>query len=600
MKGEFLPIADYGLISDGSAMALVSAAGSIDWCCMPRLDHGSSFGRILDPGAGHCSLTPSDPAAQSTRKYADGTMVLETTFTASQGEATLTDLFLLRDDGEPETPVLVRILEVTDGRMDFRFDLRPRFDYGSVDPWIRRHAPRLCSATGGDDALVIWSSAELRIEGRHSLAADLGLAEGERFVLSMRSCRPEQLDEEPLVAASGGEIEEAVARSCEAWRSWSERLRHPGPDTEGLRRSALVLRALTYRQTGAVAAAATTSLPEGLGATGERNWDYRFSWIRDSTLAVRSLARLGFEEEADAFRHFIERSAAGNADDLQVLYGVGGERRLPELELDHLAGYRGATPVRVGNGASSQLQLDAYGLVLDQTWRWCERGHEVDEDLWAFLKDLVESAIERWREPDCGFWEARNPRRFTHSRALCWAAADRGLRIAAAEGIEAPRERWERKRLEIQTAIEELGVDHERGVFVRDFDSKELDAAMLRLPIVNFCEWDDPRMLRTADAIEEQLGFGGLVRRYDGDDGFDVPEGAFLACSFWLCECLARQGRSKRARAVFDRARETANDLGLYSAEYAPVAGEMLGNFPQALTHLSHLEAAVALAEAPP
>jgi GH15 family glucan-1,4-alpha-glucosidase len=589
-------ISDYGLIGDRRSAALVSRDGSIDWCCMPRLDRGSCLGRLLDPDAGHCTLAPASDDFETERAYTAGTMVLETEFTAASGKATLTDCFLLPEDDEPSA--LVRVFQVTEGELDVLLDLRLRFDYGEVDPWIRLHAPQLHSATGGDDGIVIWCSAELELRGRHDLAATASLKKGERLSLSLRACTPEQIDLSPLGSTSEEEIDAAIERTRRSWSSWSGKINHEGDDVEAVCRSALVLQSLSNERTGAIAAAATTSLPEGLGAEGGRNWDYRYSWVRDSALAVRSMARVGFEENAYCFRRFIERSAAGNAADLQVLFGIGGERRLSELELDHLDGYRGASPVRVGNGAADQLQLDAFGLILEQVWRGHDRGHEVDDDLWRFLTDLVDAAVDRWREPDAGFWEAREPRRFTHSRVLCWTAADRGLRIAEAEGREAPRDRWAAARDEIRGAVESEGFDHDRGVFVRDFDSTNLDASALRFPTVGFCDWDDERMLRTADAIEQRLDFGGLLRRYDADDGFDVEEGAFIACGFWLAECLARQGRAERARAVFERSLATRNDLGLYSEEFDPDRGEMLGNFPQALSHLSHLEASIALAEA--
>jgi GH15 family glucan-1,4-alpha-glucosidase len=591
-------IGDYGLISDCESAALVSHAGSIDWCCMPRLDHGSSFGRLLGAGAGHFSIAPTQPCTTE-RCYLDRTMVLRSVFTTDEGQASLTDLFLLPDAGsdEPGGSQLLRLLDGITGTVEFEMQFDARFDYGEVEPWIHRHDPSLYSVIGGDDGLVVFSDADVHLDGRHSLRAIVEITAGKRHRFSVRSHRPERIDRAPLETPSPDELDDATERSIGRWRRWADRLDYDAENAEQVLRSALVLKALSQRRTGAVAAAATTSLPEGLGGRGERNWDYRFSWVRDSTLAVRSLARLGYEHEADQFRGFIERSAAGNARDLQVLFGLGGERRLVEQELA-LPGYNGARPVRVGNQAAGQLQLDAYGMVLEQNWRWHRRGHEIDSDFWLFLVDLVDTAIERWSEPDAGFWEMRHKQHFTSSKAMCWVAVDRGLRLAAEIGLKVTDEgRWREAREEIREAVDSRGVDADRGVFVRDFESNALDAALLRLPIVGYCDWQDERMIRTAEAIDEDLEIGGLLRRYVAADGFDVEEGAFLACSFWLAECYARQGRRDRAEACFHRTIATANELGLLSEEFDPLEDRMLGNFPQALSHLSHLEAAIALAE---
>jgi GH15 family glucan-1,4-alpha-glucosidase len=588
------PISSYGLIGDRRSAALVSAAGSIDWCCLPRFDSGALFARLLDPEGGHCSIRAERALG---RRYLEETLVLETKLAGEGGEARLLD-FLVSSE-EVEQPCLVRIVEGVRGSLDLAVEVVPRFDHGAVSPWLREAGGEIAfAAIGGDDGLLVRADFDLRVVDRHRLEGELTVGEGERRRLSLDYRRP--VDLEPLERLEGldpGWIDEALERTVAWWREWFSRLRGEALLFDGVGRSAAVLKALSYEPTGAIVAAPTTSLPESRDLSGERNWDYRYSWVRDSALAAHSLAELGCEEDADAFRRFVERSAAGHAGDLQVLFGVGGERRLGEEELGHLSGYRGAAPARSGNSAAEQFQLDAYGQVLDQSWSWHCRGNSPDDDYWRFLADLVDAACERWPEPDRGIWEWRGePRHFVHSKALAWSAIDRGIRLAGDTGREAP-ERWPEAREQVRAAIESRGYDEGRGTFVQALDGEDLDAALLRLPAVGFCDWDDERMVWTADAIRERLDCDGLLRRYDAEDGM-APEGAFLPCSFWLATCLARQGRGEEARAVFERTAATANDLGLFAEEYDPAERRMLGNFPQALTHLSHIEAAIALASA--
>jgi GH15 family glucan-1,4-alpha-glucosidase len=595
----FPPIADYGFLSDRRSAALVARDGSIDWCCLPRIDAASCFGRLLDrERGGHCAIAPTR-AFKTDRSYVSGSLVLETVMRTDRGELRLTDLMALEADGSPDGQGrLLRIVEGLRGSVRVRFELRPRFDYGDVRPWIRRVGPSAFTAIGGDDGLVIWSDAGLEPGRDHDLTATRIVRGGDRLRLSIAFARPHELEQLDDLEPPPEDLDRIVERTVAWWARWTKRCRASGPRAEGVTRSAIVLEGLTSSLTGAIAAAATTSLPEAIG--GQRNWDYRFSWVRDSALAVRALVALGYEDEADRFRRFIQRSAAGHVDDLQIAYGVEGERRIGEMELDHLTGYRGSRPVRVGNGAAGQNQLDVLGELMLMAWRWHRRGASPDDDLWRFLTDLANAAAERWSRPDSGIWERREqPQHFVHSKVMCWATLDRALALADECLRTAPVRRWKRERDRLAAAIERRGVDRRRGVFVRAFGSRDMDAALLLIPHTGYVDAADERMVRTVDAIREELEEEeGIVRRYRADDGLGKEEGAFLACSFWLAECLARQGRAAEAEAVFDRAAATANDLGLFSEELDPGSGAMLGNFPQALTHLSHIAAAVALERA--
>ena len=588
------PIGDYAFISDCRSGALVSRSGSIDWCCMPRIDTGSCFGRLLGwENGGYCSITPKGEWSSS-RRYVEDTLVLETTFHTEDGEVRLFDCYASRADGEPYPySQLIRIVEGVRGHAELDIRVLPRFDYGEVRPWLRQEGVRVYSAIGGNDGLLISSDAEISLVGNHDLEATVSVRAGERVRLSIMAVPPELLDYDPPEPSDPEELDRRLEETLEWWRQWAAQAELKGPSRSEILRSAMVLKALTYEPTGAIAAAATTSLPESPG--GDLNWDYRYSWIRDSFFSVRSLAEIGFTSGAERFRRFIERSAAGGAERMQIMYGVGGERRLTEASLEHLEGYRGARPVRAGNAAANQLQLDAYGTLLELTWRWHLRGNSPDDDYWRFLMELVENAAELWKKPDHGIWEMRGkPRHFVHSKVMCWAALDRGLRLAEECMRKAPVEKWENTRDEIRAAVECEGYHKERGVFVQTFGSKQLDAALLLLPKVDFVDYKDERMVRTTDAIREDLDDDGLVRRYRRKGR---KEGAFVACSFWLVECLARQDRLDEARRVFDRAVAAGNDLGLFAEEYDTRYNELLGNFPQGLSHLSHITAALAIDE---
>ena len=517
------------------------------------------------------------------------------------GEARITDLFVIHETDEDHLGRhILRVLEGVRGAVEFEVRIAARFDYGQVRPWLRRHGHRLRSMIGGNDGLVVWCDCELDEDHEHDLTARVTVGVGERIRLSMSYCAPERVTDDGLSEPSPGELDEALEQTLAWWETWSKTVTLDSRDEPSARRSALVLKALTHRPTGAVIAAPTTSLPESAG--GSRNWDYRFAWIRDSSFSSRAFAELGCEREANAFRGFMMRSAAGHADDLQVMYGVGGERRIGEQQLDDLHGYRGSRPVRVGNDAKGQLQLDAYGELVNLTWRWHRRGHSPSDDEWRFLVSAIDHAAEHCTDPDFGIWEwPGEPAHFVHSKVMCWAALDRGIRLADECMRRAPSRRWARVRDELRETIETRGYDERRGIFTQTYDRAELDAALLLLPTVEFVDWRDERMVRTTAAVRDELGAGGgLLYRYRRDDGLKGEEGAFLCCSFWLAECLARQGEYEDARGVFDATLGRANDLGLFSEEFDPERGELLGNFPQGLTHLAHIDAAVCLAATEP
>jgi GH15 family glucan-1,4-alpha-glucosidase len=596
---QYPAIGDYALIGDCHSAALVSRSGSIDWCCMPRFDSASTFGRLLDwERGGHCSITPTKPEQwEFSRHYLDDTLVLETTLQGPSGEIRILDCFAIQSDGEGgDQRQIVRVIEGVRGSAELELRVAPRFDYGEVRPWIRRHGYRLHSAIGGDDGLVIWCDrGEMTEEPEHELACTVKVSAGDRVRLTLTYKRPEKIDAEGVAELDPEQLDRCLEDTITWWREWASSVQLAGRDQPGVKRSAITLKALTYAPTGAIVAAPTASLPEAIG--GERNWDYRYSWVRDASFSSRAFAELGCYEEADRFRAFIMRSAAGHAGDLQVFYGVGGERRLAQQTVDAMEGYRGSNPVNVGNQASNQLQTDAYGELLNLTWRWHRRGHAPSDDDWRFLMSLIDHAAEKWSEPDRGIWEwPGEPDHFVHSKVLCWATLERGLRLADECMRRAPVRRWKQARDEVREAIERRGYDSKRGVFVQAFDREELDAALMLLPTVEFVDWDDERMVRTIAAIREELDAGdGLLYRYTRDDGLPGKEGAFLCCSFWLVECLARMGDLEEARTVFDKAMATANDLGTFSEELDPRSGELLGNFPQGLTHLAHIDAAVAL-----
>jgi GH15 family glucan-1,4-alpha-glucosidase len=525
-------------------------------------------------------------------------MVLETTWRGPGGTAKVTDLFAMREGGKSDPRrQIIRIVEGVEGSVEMTLEIEARFDYGEIHPWIRAEGDGLYSLMGGDEALVLWTDLSIERRGDHGLACRFTVAAGETCHVSIAFALPHVLADRPPDPSTADELEDRLQETLQWWERWAAKADVDDDYGDAEMRSALVLKSLTFAPTGAIVAAPTTSLPEQPG--GSLNWDYRYSWVRDSSFSVRSLAELGYEAEADGFRRFVERSSAGHADDLQIMYGIQGERRLNEYELDELEGYRRARPVRIGNKASRQTQLDVYGEILQLAWRWWRRGHTPDEDYWTFLTTLVDMAADRWSRPDAGIWESRgDPQHYVLSKAMCWSTVDRGIDLAEGCGLEAPLDRWKRARDDIRTSIETNGVDPRRDVYVRSYWRTELDAALLLLPRIGYVGFDDDRMVRTTDAIREELGADGrgLLYRYKREPGQE--EGAFVCCSFWLVECLAHQGRKQEAREVFEHTVGTANDLGLFPEEFDVAGKDRLGNYPLALSHLSHIAAAVALAEA--
>jgi GH15 family glucan-1,4-alpha-glucosidase len=597
MRSSSYPsINDYGYIADCHSSALISRACSIDWCCMPRTDSPSCFGRLLDwEKGGYCEISPGNHYEVS-RRYAGNSLILDTIFRTSGGKVRIRDCFTMREGGEhhPHRQIL-RVIDGIEGQMDLKVEIMPRFDYGGIRPWIRSYKGEHFIALGGSHGLLICGDIPLHLNQRHDLAGSCMVEQGQRLHLSLLYRKPAALDEEVIEVPDSRELDRRLEETIAWWKRWSSRTKVGGEYAAEASRSALVLKGLSNAPTGAIAAAPTTSLPEVMG--GARNWDYRFSWIRDSAFTVRALTQVGHDREADGFRRFVERTAAGSADEVQVVFGVGGKRRLQETEIQDLEGYKGSKPVRIGNTAYTQIQLDVYGEILDLTWSWYNRSHEPDEDYWDFLVGVLNTATEKWHLPDQGIWEMRGkPRHFVQSKAMCWSALDRGLKMAEKLGRQAPVKKWKKARDKIKQAIEENGYDRLRGVFIQAFGVGAMDSALLLLPLTGFVEYRDERMIRTVDLIQKDLGEKGFLRRYQADDdGMEGTEGVFLACSFWLVECLANQGRIEEAHKVFKKALSAGNDLALFSEEYDPQTGEMLGNFPQGLTHLSLIAAVIAL-----
>jgi GH15 family glucan-1,4-alpha-glucosidase len=582
-------IEDYALIGDCQTAALVARDGSIDWLCFPRFDSGACFAALLGaPEHGRWQLAPASPVRRISRRYWPGTLVLETEYETDEGAVAIVDWMPPRH----QAPDVMRMVIGKRGAVPMRMDLVIRFDYGWVVPWVQRTADGI-RAIAGPDTLYLHTPIPTHGEDFHTVA-EFTVKPGERVPFTLTwtptyTPEPELLDPEH-------ELEATAAW----WREWSGRSTYRGEWAEQVQRSLITLKALTYAPTGGLVAAATTSLPEQLG--GVRNWDYRYCWLRDSTFTLYALMAGGYVDEARAWRNWLVNSAAGEPSKLQIMYGLAGERRLTELELGWLPGYEGAAPVRIGNAAYSQHQLDIYGELMDALHYARRAGIDSNAETWRLQRAVVRVLEERWQSPDEGIWEIRGPaRHFTHSKVMAWVAIDRAVKAVERFGLPGEPERWRALRDTIRAEVLARGFDPGLNSFVQTYGSREVDASLLMLPLVGFIPADDPRMVGTVAAIQERLVHDGLVERYvtaTGVDGLPPGEGTFLICSFWLADNLALQGRVAEARELFERLAGLCNDVGLLAEEYDPRAGRQLGNFPQAFSHVGLINSALNLTRA--
>ncbi len=582
-------IEDYALLGNCRTAALVARDGSLDWLCFPRFDAPACFAALLgDSNNGRWKLAPVDGSAQSRRRYRDGTLILETLFTTDTGQALLIDFMPMEIDSS-----VVRIVVGVEGRVDFSMDLAIRFDYGSTVPWVEKREPHTMTAVAGPDMLVLRTPAELHPMDHHT-ESFFSVEAGQRlgFALSW------QVSHEPVRA--GFDVDSALQQTERFWRDFSDRCPDVGPWTDQVKRSLITLKAMTYAPTGGIVAAVTTSLPEQLG--GERNWDYRFCWLRDATMTLLAFMNLGYFEEAAAWRNWLLRSIAGNPEQVQIMYGLAGERRLLEYELPWLAGYEQSRPVRIGNGAASQVQLDVYGEVADAMTQALKNGlpalprsTEIQKVIMPFLEKV-------WHQPDAGIWEIRSaPRHFTHSKVMAWVSFDRNAGVLAHSENPEDRERGRHYRAvadEIHADVCANGYDAALGSFVQTYGGQEMDASLLQIALTGFLPVDDPRVTGTVTRIEQSLMKDGLLLRYDSErstDGVSGSEGTFLVCSFWLADVYVLQGRDDEAQLLFERLCGLCNDVGLLAEQYDPQQNRMLGNFPQAFSHIGIINTALNL-----
>jgi GH15 family glucan-1,4-alpha-glucosidase len=584
-----LRIEDYALIGDSEAAALVGRDGSIDWLCWPRFDSPACFAALLGtPRHGRWKIAPADPQPRIGRRYRPDTLVLESEFETAEGAVTVVDFMPV---GTPDSD-LVRIVVGRHGRVKMAMELILRFDYGASVPWVSRLPDGRLRAIVGPDMAILDTPIALKGEDLTTVASfEVALGERLPFVLMHSPSHlepPRPID--PQAALEGTEA---------FWRRWASRCRVEGAYHEPVRRSLITLKALTNAPTGGIVAAPTTSLPEKLG--GRRNWDYRFCWLRDATLTLLAFMAAGYYDEARDWRQWLVRAVAGSPSQMQIMYGIAGERRLPEWEIPWLPGYEGSAPVRVGNAAAAQLQLDVYGEVMDALHQARKAGLEPYEPAWGLQRALIEHLETVWTRPDEAIWEVRGPpRHFTYSKIMCWVAFDRAVKAVEQYKLDGPLEHWRQLRERIHDDVCRHGFDAKKRAFVQSYDSKELDASLLLIPITGFLPADDPRMLGTVQAIERELMDEGLVHRYrtrDSLDGLPPGEGAFLACTFWLADNYLLQGRVGEARELFERLLALRNDVGLLAEEYDPASKRQVGNFPQAFSHVALVNTAFNLSE---
>jgi GH15 family glucan-1,4-alpha-glucosidase len=573
-----LRIEDYAMIGDCQTAALVGRNGSIDWLCFPRFDSPACFAALLGSDEqGHWQISPAGEVSKSRRRYLDGTLILETRFETDSGEVALIDFMPPRG----QQPDVVRIVRGLRGEVRMNMELVIRFDYGSIVPWVHKVDHGLM-AIAGPDTLHLYSPVAVRGKDLKTVA-EFVVTEGDEtpFVLTWhRSHEAPHYESDALGALNATQ---------QWWKTWSSRCQGNGPYDDAIRRSLITLKALTYSPTGGIVAAATTSLPEKIG--GVRNWDYRFCWLRDATFSFYALLNAGYRDEAEAWRDWLLRAVAGTPAKTQIMYGLAGERRLTEYEVSWLPGYENSAPVRIGNAASEQFQLDVYGEVLDLMYQCRRHGMHSSSYDWSLERALVEFVATAWKEPDEGIWEVRGPRQhFTHSKVMAWVAVDRAVKAIERFGRDGPLEKWRKLRSEVHAEVCSRGFDPKVGAFVQHYGAKTLDASLLMIPLLGFLPVADPRVQGTIAAIQQELVRDGLVLRYPtetGVDGLPPGEGVFLPCSFWLADNLVLSGRMDEGREIFERLLGLTNDVGLISEEYDPTLGRLVGNFPQAFTHVT-------------